>query len=89
MSALSDISIQFLKGVGPARKKLFENLGVHTIEDLFYLFPRRYEDRRKITPISELKIGEAQVTIGEVVAKGGRRTFFTRWCFCSRTGSFL
>jgi len=78
MAALSDLSIQFLKGVGPSRKKLFENLGVHTIEDLFYLFPRRYEDRRVITPISELKVGEWQVVIGEVYAKGGRRTFFNK-----------
>ncbi|MBI5415455.1 MAG: hypothetical protein HZA29_01435, partial [Candidatus Omnitrophica bacterium] len=43
MRTLSDISIQYVKGVGPARKKLFERLGVATVEDLLYLFPRRYE----------------------------------------------
>ncbi|MBF0594414.1 MAG: ATP-dependent DNA helicase RecG [Candidatus Omnitrophica bacterium] len=78
MSALDETSIQFLKGVGPSRKKLFANLGVNTIEDLLYLFPRRYEDRRKITPIGELKVGEWQVTMGDVAAKGGRRTFFNK-----------
>ncbi|MBF0486439.1 MAG: ATP-dependent DNA helicase RecG [Candidatus Omnitrophica bacterium] len=76
MKSLGDISIQFIKGVGPARVKLFENLGVRTVEDLFYLFPHRYEDRRKLTPVSELKIGEWQTTVGEVMAKGGRRAFF-------------
>ena len=78
MSLLHETSIQFLKGVGPARKKLFENLGVRTIEDLFYLFPRRYEDRRKITPLGELKPGETQVAVGFVSAKGGRRSFFNK-----------
>ncbi len=78
MPALDETSVQFLKGVGPARKKLFGNLGVHSIEDLLYFFPRRYEDRRKITPISALKPGEMQVAAGFVSAKGGRRSFFNR-----------
>ena len=78
MPALDETSIQFLKGVGPARKKLFEHLGIHTIEDLLYLFPRRYEDRRKITPINELTPGAMQVAAGFVSAKGGRKSFFNR-----------
>ncbi|MBF0387707.1 MAG: ATP-dependent DNA helicase RecG [Candidatus Omnitrophica bacterium] len=78
MPALDTASIQFLKGVGPARKKLFANLGIQTIEDLLYLFPRRYEDRRKITPIAQVVPGEWQVVLGEVAAKGGRRTFFNK-----------
>jgi len=64
--------------VGPARAKLFANLGVATVEDLLYLFPRRYEDRRKLTPVGSLKAGEWQTTQGEVIAKGGRRTFWNK-----------
>ncbi len=78
MSSLNNISIQFLKGVGPARAKLFENLGVRTVEDLLYLFPRRYEDRSKLTPISQLKPGDWHTISGEILAKGGRRTFFNK-----------
>jgi ATP-dependent DNA helicase RecG len=70
--------VQFIKGVGPARMKLFERLGVRTVEDLFYLFPRRYEDRRRLTPIAELRVGEWQTIMAEVVAKGGRRSFYNR-----------
>ncbi len=73
MPSLDEMAIQFLKNVGPARKKLFENLGVGTVEDLLYLFPRRYEDRRQVTPLGALKPGEMQLTIGYVSAKGGRR----------------
>lgn len=78
MPALNTISIQYLKGVGPARKKFFENLGVFTVEDLLFLFPRRYEDRRKMASISELKEGVWCTLVGNVCAKGGRRTFWNK-----------
>ena len=39
-------SIQFLKGVGPKRAELFGHLGIETLEDLLYYFPRKWEDRR-------------------------------------------
>ena len=71
-------SVQFIKGVGPARKKLLENLGVSTVEDLFYLFPRRYEDRTTLTPLSQLKEGEQQTVAGKVVARGARQSWYTR-----------
>lgn len=78
MSDLSAISIQFIKGVGPGRKKLFANLGVGTVEDLLYLFPRRYEDRRQLTPLAQVKVGETQTVTGKVVARGSRRSWYTR-----------
>ncbi len=78
MPALNTTSIQYLKGVGPARKKLFENLGILTVEDLLYLFPRRYDDRRKLASISELKPGAWHTLVGEVFAKAGRRSFWNK-----------
>src|ERR1035437_2269481 len=39
-------SIQFLKGVGPKRAELFGRLGIETLDDLLYYFPRKWEDRR-------------------------------------------
>ncbi len=77
-TSLSDISVQFLKGVGPARKKILENLGVRSIEDLLYIFPRRYEDRTQMTKLSQIKIGEPQTVTGKVVARGARQSWFTR-----------
>lgn len=78
MSSIADTSIQYLKGVGPARTKLFGNLGVTTIEDLLYLFPRRYDDRRTVTPIDKLKLGEWQTVIGTVLSTGGRRAYWNK-----------
>lgn len=76
--SLQEISIQFVKGVGPARKKLFSNLGVESIEDLLYLFPRRYEDRRNITPIAQTQVGEWQTITGTVKQYGARKSWHTK-----------
>ena len=39
-------SIQFLKGVGPKKAELFERLGIESLDDLLFYFPRAWEDRR-------------------------------------------
>ncbi len=48
-------NVQFLKGIGPAKYKRFQKLGIDTIEDILYTFPREYEDRRHIESIRNLK----------------------------------
>jgi len=67
-------NVQYLKGVGPARARRLARLGVSTLEDLLYYFPRDYQDRRRITPIGSLKDGDFAAVRGEVVAKGTRKT---------------
>jgi len=39
-------SIQYLKGVGPKKAELFGRLGIETLDDLLFYFPRAWEDRR-------------------------------------------
>lgn len=51
-------SIRYIKGVGPSREKLFNNLGINTVQDLIYYFPRDYEDRSIKKPIMSLVDGE-------------------------------
>lgn len=46
--------IQYVKGVGPVRAKLFNKLGIHTVEDLLNHIPFRYEDRGNLKPVKEL-----------------------------------
>lgn len=53
-----DKSVQYIKGVGPKKAKLLNKVGIKTIEDLIYYFPRLYEDRRETKKISSLKNGE-------------------------------
>ncbi len=78
MRSLSDISIQFVKGVGPARKKVFQRLGIETVEDLLYFFPRRYEDRRHLTPIVEVTPGQWQTVSGKITGCTSRRSWYTK-----------
>lgn len=58
--------VSSLKGVGPARESLLANLGVSAVEDLIWLFPRRYEDRRNLAKIKDLVPGRPTVVIAEV-----------------------
>jgi len=39
-----ETSIQYVKGVGEARAKQFKKLGVETVGDLLFFFPRAYEN---------------------------------------------
>ena len=55
MAKLSD-SITILKGIGPAKAKQFENLGIYTLQDLICHFPRGYEDRTRLIPVCQLEV---------------------------------
>lgn len=49
-------AVTALKGVGPAKAKLFAALNIHTVFDLLSHFPRDYEDRTKLVTISQLEV---------------------------------
>lgn len=50
--------IQYLKGVGEKRARLLAKLGVGDVNALLKLYPRAYEDWRRITPIASAAFGE-------------------------------
>lgn len=66
--------IQFVKGVGPKRARLLNKLGIHTVEQALFMFPRRYEDRRNIQKIIRLRPGEELTTVYGVVRTSGVTT---------------
>ena len=53
MPALDD-SVQFVKGIGPKKAKLFEKLHIRTLRDALETYPRDYEDRTRITRIADI-----------------------------------
>jgi ATP-dependent DNA helicase RecG len=67
-------SLQYLKGVGPRRAADLERVGLHTVEDLLYRFPIRYEDRGSFQTIASLRPGVSASVVGEVVSSGIRPT---------------
>ncbi|GAB1485048.1 ATP-dependent DNA helicase RecG [Aminivibrio sp.] len=70
---LSD-PVRYVKGVGPAREVLLGRLGIASVNDLLFFFPRRYEDRRELTPLSSLEGGSMSSVVARVVAIEGRRS---------------
>lgn len=61
-----DSDIRYLPGVGPKRAQALHDIGLVTVWDLLNYFPRRYLDRRTISPIRSLKIGHAATVVGRV-----------------------
>src|SRR5205823_8902658 len=66
--------VQYLKGVGPRLADLLAAKGLHTVEDLLYYLPFRYEDRLNPRGIAELREGEMASVIAEVRGSGLFRT---------------
>ncbi|MFH1867571.1 MAG: ATP-dependent DNA helicase RecG [Candidatus Omnitrophota bacterium] len=65
---ISTTSAQYIKGVGPDRLKLLKRLSVSTVRDCLFYYPRRYEDRSNLKPISELIPDMSQTIKGEVIS---------------------
>jgi ATP-dependent DNA helicase RecG len=66
--------ITTLAGVGPATAERLAALGVETIQDLLYLFPRRYDDYSQLKPINRLQVGETVTVIGTIWETRARRS---------------
>ena len=65
---------KFVKGVGPRVAEWLEQKNLHTVEDLLYYLPFRYEDRLNPRTIAELQPGEMATVIAEVHNSGVFRT---------------
>ena len=60
--------VQYMRGVGPRRAALLAKLSLHTVGDLLWCLPVRYEDRRNLTPLGMLQVGARQTFCGTVTA---------------------
>jgi ATP-dependent DNA helicase RecG len=65
---LSELQIQYIKGVGPHRVKLLSRLGINTARDAFYYLPNRYEDRSNLKKISDLHYNNVETASGKVIS---------------------
>ncbi len=71
-----------LRGVGSALAVKLATLGLHTIQDVLFHLPFRYEDRTRTVPLGSLHAGIRAVVEGEVqlseIAFRGRRQLLVR-----------
>jgi len=68
-------NIQFVPGVGPKRAKLLNKLGVKTVKDLLFYFPRDYLSKISDKRIADLKINDMASVKGRITGfdtKGSR-----------------
>ena len=72
MPSISQSSVKALQGIGPARAKAYEKMGISTVSDLLYHFPRAYENRGDVKQLSECVLGDknsVELVIGTVPKK--------------------
>ncbi len=79
---LDQVAVTALRGVGPRLAEKLAALEIHTVQDLLFHLPLRYQDRTRITPIGALQAGRDAVIEGEVRAAdivfGRRRSLVCR-----------
>ncbi|MBK9750715.1 MAG: ATP-dependent DNA helicase RecG [Chloroflexi bacterium] len=74
--------VERVRNVGTKLSKLFNQLGVYTINDLLFYLPRRYDDYTKMLPIRRLQPNQLVTVIGTVrhaevrIGRTSRRDFF-------------
>ncbi|MBZ9578053.1 ATP-dependent DNA helicase RecG [Patescibacteria group bacterium] len=72
--------IENISGIGPVFQKKLKKLGIKTVQDLLFHFPRRYEDFSNLIPISKVKINEICTVYGKILeiktAKTWKRKMF-------------
>lgn len=75
-------NLRSVKGIGPQLEKALNKRGFFRLEDLLFLMPSKYQDRRKITPIRQVEPEMDCMLAGEIVnvregrfSKSGRRYF--------------
>ena len=73
-----------IKGIGPKIEAYFNKLGINTVKDLFYYFPRDYELYEDVKKISDIQDGMMATIYAMVVTKPtifrkGRTTITSVW----------
>jgi ATP-dependent DNA helicase RecG len=64
--AALDAKLTVLQGVGPRHAETLAKLGLYTLGDVLYYYPRRYNDYSQLKPIKELFYGEQVTVIGTI-----------------------
>jgi ATP-dependent DNA helicase RecG len=81
-ATLAERPVTALRGVGPALAEALARLGLHSVQDVLFHLPLRYEDRTRVVPIGTLRSGDRAVIEGEVqlaeVVFRKRRTLLVR-----------
>jgi ATP-dependent DNA helicase RecG len=71
-SAGLNAPLTVISGIGQKHAETLSGLGLHTLGDMLYYFPRRYDDYSKLKPINRLEYGEELTIIATVQSSSTR-----------------
>jgi ATP-dependent DNA helicase RecG len=71
-SAALNASTTVLPGVGSRHAQTLKRLGLSTLADMMYYFPRRYDDYSQLIPIHRLEYGQEVTVIGTIQSVSSR-----------------
>ena len=89
MYSVLNENIQFVKGIGPKKAEKMTRLGIFTVKDALYYFPRQFEDRSRQKKIFQLKEGEktgVRVKIDRINSVSRRKFSITEFYVSDDTG---
>ena len=74
---IAALPVTSLKGVGPKLAEKLTRLGLHSVQDVLFHLPLRYQDRTRLFPIGGLRPGmeavvEGEIELADVVYRGRR-----------------
>jgi ATP-dependent DNA helicase RecG len=72
-SAALNASVTVLPRIGDRKAKTLGRLGIYTLGDMLYYFPRRYDDYSQLTPIRQLQYNQKTTIIGTVQSVSSRK----------------
>ena len=65
--SLESVGVETLKGVGAAMAAKLGSIGIHTLQDVLFHLPFRYQDRTQLTRIGALLPAQEALVCGEVL----------------------
>ncbi|SDX89871.1 ATP-dependent DNA helicase RecG [Allochromatium warmingii] len=75
---LRHLPVSALARVGPKLVERLERLGIRTVQDVLFHLPLRYQDRTRLTPLAEIRVGLETWVEGEIrdaaISYGRRRS---------------
>jgi ATP-dependent DNA helicase RecG len=74
-----------IHGIGPRFVMKLKKLGIITVKDLIWHFPRRYEDWRETSSIDDLEIGDSKTIKGVISEIESRRSWKRRMTIVEAT----
>jgi len=89
MYSVLNENIQFVKGIGPKKAEKMARLGIFTVKDALYYFPRQFEDRSRQKKILQLEEGEktgVRVKIDRINSVSRRKFSITEFYVSDDTG---